>query len=388
MKKMSLNLISLILGLSCLVAGEAFSASLDDVKVCEKTLKARAFSPEELHPSFKMVGQPSVKVTGRQTRSSQQEFILELTGREWSSAATSKLSANTPQGDPRAIIFILGPELAHFLGFSFIDEKHMTVPSLESFNEKVLLLNEALVKLGYKPIPVRMYLTHKAFANNETYSREFADKGGIAISPDLAIFLHDVSFHMPTVAMPADFLNSVIQFSSAHYHFIKFLEGQISQSRGKNRKAYTFALPLLRAAEPIFLDNLLGATVRTLFENKTDSDFNQDSARILTLLFENFFAMDTFDNQRLDVLTMVLSRFDHMNNSVMYVSEDPEDHISQEEIYTILKNLLSKFMRQNPGFNWRQPIPKYEGASFIADTEARLLELQAALNKIRAGDGN
>lgn len=82
-------------------------------------------------------------------------FIKDVTS-HWRSNAILYPKAQTPQGDLRWFIALVGPEMAHYLGFRVVPTNQaiveLRVPQVKKIIEKVLALNQVLKDLKFDPI--------------------------------------------------------------------------------------------------------------------------------------------------------------------------------------------------------------------------------------------
>ena len=149
-------------------------------------------------------------------------FVIERTGGRWVSA--HRTVRFDPQGDPRWLIDILGPEAARFLGFQILDDTHMMVPDAREFSNRLARLNAELSV----PILIGFYST----PTNENvklaeYVKEFAATGRIPIAAGGNHLWHDLSWHTGAILLSPE-LMTLKRMSAA------YLEGFIAHLVKKN----------------------------------------------------------------------------------------------------------------------------------------------------------
>lgn len=121
-----------------------------------------------------------------------------------------------PQGDPRLNIDLLGPTLADFFGFKFVDKDRIQIPDVQEINLSIQKLNDgrkAYLKrtdtqqklrmdARFDPgaIEVHFYDPKDEKITNRSYLNRVLQEGALPVGPldlksDQTIFLHDVNFH-------------------------------------------------------------------------------------------------------------------------------------------------------------------------------------------------
>lgn len=109
------------------------------------------------------------------------------------------------QGDPRRAIHFLGPTLARFFGFEIRSTDEILVPTPETLNRRIEVLNSLLKSLHFEPIPVSFY--EQKSPQLEVYFKQLA-LGRIPIAQDFSHHMvHDYSFHITALKLPPFLLN-------------------------------------------------------------------------------------------------------------------------------------------------------------------------------------
>lgn len=364
--------------------GRDVAKTINEVPVVA-AIKRKPFT--NVRGETKWDSQASAEVTGRLVHEDgRREYIITKIGESWYSSHTPYEADNAPQGDPRAIVQTLGGELAAFFGFYYVDAKTFVAPDMKFFNKRIDQLNIALVKLGYEKIPVRFYMTEEMIVDDAEYNRQFVDHGGIPISSDLTLFLHDLAFHLGTIVFPADFLKATIQVGYAQDLFVKFITAKAQKSDRKKALMYEYVRETLESIQTQKSDILLGSFVE-LYRGSLTKEVQDDEDDMPVGSFERVVVMGAYfgefkRNRSATFGEMLRHRVEETFFEVGYTPKNREDHMSDDEILKLLKNDLTKFMKQPNPVDWKAQILPGETAHGFEGAPERIDELKRALRII------
>lgn len=362
------------------------AALVGDAPFCENILIGRPFSESELagpHPVKS--SDPTVIVESQQLYNGLHQFVLTRKGREWGSSHVPVYAPNAPVGSPYAFAIMVGSSVAHYLGYSIVDNRHIVVPGLTTLNGKLEKLEQRLVARGVKPSGVRFYFT-KGLEDGDRYNREFADNAAFPISEDPILFLHDLSFHLGSIAVPADLVSAAQKVTGAVNLFAKELKQFSPKASKKEITVYDYAADRLAENETQVLDLLFGNIVglysqRMLkkFEaSKGEDDEFYDEFSSLAVIqsqLSNFFS----EQRKLTLRTLLQERFRYILMEEMYWSPDPSKHISEADILAILDARLETLVARSPEFEWNKELPHFDAASIFRHMDERIAAMKAAV---------
>lgn len=369
---------------------------ITELPVCEAALIGRPFTEAELtgpHP----VKSSDLTVTVKAQQNNYdgtRQFILKRKGRHWASSHTPDDFPNAPVGSPYNFAIMMGSPLAHFFGYLIVDDKHILVPSIEALNAKIDELSRRLVARGEKPIPSRFYFT-AGLEDGDRYNQEFAANGAFPISEDPVLFLHDLSFHLGTMAMPPELMMAAQKVTKAVNLFAEELKRFRPKATYKENIAYRWAQGQLVENESQIIDLLFGNIVGLYTQGikqkneralkpdarKSDDDDDDDDE-----LYEGFAGASVIqgeiwkfftEQRRATLRTVVQERFVYMLSEVMYWSENPKEAMTEEEILAILNERLEMLIKKTPDLDWNSPIPQFNAVEIFAGIEKRIAAMKA-----------
>ncbi len=369
-----------------LVGFAASAALVGDLPFCENALVGRPFTEAELAGPHRLrTFDQTVIIESQQLYDGLHQFILKRKGKEWGSTFVPVYAPNAPVGTPYAFAIMVGSSVAHALGYSIVDDRHIVVPSIATLNNKIENLEAKLAARGVKPSGVRFYFT-KGLEDGERYNREFAHNASFPISEDPALFLHDLSFHLGSFAIPPQFVTTAQKVTSAVNLFADELKKFQPKASKKEIDVYDYASKRLVESETQLLDLLFGnivgvytqAALKKLEPAAKEDDPFYDEFSYLTVVQSQIFSF--FSEQRnITLRTLVQERFRHMLEEEMYWSPDPQKHISEDQILAILDARLESFVARTPELEWNKAMPHFDAAKLFAEIGERIAAMKAAI---------
>jgi hypothetical protein len=379
-KKLSLNLISFVFGLSCLVAGEAFSASRV-ADICEGLLKARPYTHQDLNSQINIDdgGQPTVQIESSRPgiHPGGRLNILRRVGAKWNS--TFSINAAV-QGDPRTAGLLAGSELSHYLGFSVFDEEHIQAPNGVELNGRLSSLNKILVAAGHEPVSVR-FLDMAGIVDDYKFIQLFNKDLTMPLAVEGAIHIHDVSYHAVAFTLPPSVVEAVRKVTIMQSRFADFLKTRLNQvEEQKNREFYMWLVGYIYQRESIFIDTVLGNTVVSAANvadikryapisraNEKLSILTEEFGEIQGLLYDEYF--NFFGQIKNPTLrTTFASRRQRLLSEVALIDE-------QE----LIEKAFKDFIEQNPDISWDVSLGNFDPEHVLYLIDQRIADMQKAL---------
>lgn len=159
---------------------------------------------EALFEKVKSVHERSVLLTGQSLPGFHGGRLLIVTKNEFLDSwySTYQIYPAAGQGDPRMLVALLGSELAHFFGIRQISDSEITIPDITELNGAIKALNQALVELGYKPIPLTFFPQGEEQHNARTYVENFTHRHMLPYANHIVLKIHDVALHISSIAIP------------------------------------------------------------------------------------------------------------------------------------------------------------------------------------------
>lgn len=187
-------------------------------------------------PKIKKSGFDYSKVPNVQTvftvgRTKTHIILRKLKSQHWYSEKVMHDGADTPQGDPRALVLIAGTKIGRFLGFKLsegADYVELHVPQIHYFKSKLDQINILLTK-NHLP-PLIFNLLKMGIASDRTIVGLSTLKKGSNefhfpfddVDPNLLI--HEYSYHLGALFLPASIARRASQVSDRLLEFIKSIE--------------------------------------------------------------------------------------------------------------------------------------------------------------------
>ena len=149
----------------------------------------------------------------------------------WVSRKTHVDGAETPHGDPRALVLIAGTKIGRFLGFRLVEGDgyvELHVPQVHYFKSKLAVLNGKLVKAELDPIIFNLKKTGLA-SDREIVGLSRHKKGVSEFhfpfdDADPMLLIHEYSYHLAALLMPSPSLRRASLVSDRLIEFAKSLE--------------------------------------------------------------------------------------------------------------------------------------------------------------------
>lgn len=151
---------------------------------------------------------PTVQVDRIITNSDNETFFLmRKKGRYWFSVYTP--SPENFQGDPRWPIMVLGPRVAKLLGYKQLSSSLILVPTAETLNKRIQLLNLKLAKMNAEPISVKFHASGIEPEDGISYLRKFKENLSLPIANSGHYAVHDWSYHTLALLLPPAVLKQI-----------------------------------------------------------------------------------------------------------------------------------------------------------------------------------
>jgi hypothetical protein len=153
----------------------------------------------------------------------------------WHSVFTPPDNGFTIHGDPRSIIHILGPELAHLWGIDIQKNyagEFLFIPSARRLKTTLKKVNAVLRRMGKEPISL-LPAEFRFATDREILDLSLKkDDGFLSHFPFVdrdetggpALVVHEVSFHLGALVLPKTVIERMNLVTKEHLRFIKMLE--------------------------------------------------------------------------------------------------------------------------------------------------------------------
>jgi len=150
------------------------------------------------------------------------EMIGGNLGGSWLSTYT--VSRRAPQGDARQAVSLLGPLVANFIGIRAVKDQEflMTIPDIDEVIGALKKLNRALIKLGYEPVPISFYLQTKELGQPYMFVKLFSQSMQLPFSMQPRLRIHDVAFHLGSIAFPVEVLMPIVERYRLAFDFFNY----------------------------------------------------------------------------------------------------------------------------------------------------------------------
>ncbi len=205
-RRVPFNLGTTLLALLGFTAGQfcmAHGISRPEARIlCEQSLQA---SPARSYLDLSMASEPAAEeATVQATAILDEQKILHFKlwryGSNWDSRFIEGKMAI--QGDPRAMIIILGEETASWFGIKMISGEEMQIPPIQSFNLQTEKANELLRKMNQEEIAARLYYSKRMGVVDDRAYLARVQNYQFPIAMEGPLFVHDVSYHMGGILIP------------------------------------------------------------------------------------------------------------------------------------------------------------------------------------------
>ena len=105
------------------------------------------------------------------------------------------------QGSPKWFPGIFGAKTGYFFGFRSISDKEMTVPTVDSFSQRLEFINRELIKRNKEPIEIKFYETGDKPQTNFQYLTAFYRDSGLPMARRGFYAVHDASYHASAILL-------------------------------------------------------------------------------------------------------------------------------------------------------------------------------------------
>lgn len=286
----------------------------DFLKVCKdkateiltsKTLRAAlgekqpAIPATFLTPIEKPVSHSTVTVEGINSRG--QVVVVKEAHAPWNSSHNHSKVENTPQGDPRKVIFFVGTQVASKMAFAIRSRADGKVELLAPGTRLVLhfiqQMNPILVSSGHDPVtflPIRAGLVRSEDLLD--FSLSVSNEFQVAFPYDDAfpeLIAHEISDHLGPIALSKKILGRTRAVNLETDTFTDYLETRTNLPKDLVQKVVT-AMKLQRGAE---VEMGLGSLVSELAGMRSRSNLSRyDHLKVLLDHRPNAFTRKHFEN--------------------------------------------------------------------------------------------
>ncbi|MBC7741231.1 MAG: hypothetical protein H7061_03480 [Bdellovibrionaceae bacterium] len=150
--------------------------------------------------------------------------LIEDSSQKWGSRYKSNKADLI--GSPLQFPIIVGPEVAAAFGFLKVTERTMYAPNATALMAVMAKLNVELKKMN-TPFAIKFYETdlHSSVAPHQ-FLQKFVDGGYLPLERRNALGLHDISYHIANMLMPADTVSRMQASAKWSLAFAAYLRAQ------------------------------------------------------------------------------------------------------------------------------------------------------------------